>query len=128
MVQDLSEKERSYPPPKPAELRTIRSLGSDTKDPVRIMCFVIEAQTGVALVQDIYDNVDEATTIKVFVEGTLQVDNKYILIGTVTEKSTKDGSELVFNSTLAHNIDKLEIKLYKEALEMEGAVLQALDQ
>jgi hypothetical protein len=92
------------------------------------MCFVIEAQAGVAIVQDIYDNVDEAAKIKVFVEGTLEVDKKYILLGSVTEKSIKDGSELILNASLAHNIDSLDVKLYKQALELEGAVLQVLDQ
>ncbi len=124
----MSEEKKSFPPPKPAVLTTIRELRPDTKEPVRIMCFVIEAQAGVALVQDIYDNVDEAAKIKVFVEGTLQVDKKYILLGKVTEKSTKDGSELILNTSLAHNIDSLDVKLYKQALELEGAVLQVLDQ
>ena len=124
----MSEEKRSFPPPKPAVLTTIRGLSPETKDPVRIMCFVIEAQAGVAIVQDIYDNVDEAAKIKVFVEGTLDVDKKYILLGTVTEKSIKDGSELILNVNLAHNIDSLDVKMYKQVLEMEGAVLQVLDQ
>ena len=92
------------------------------------MCFVIESQPGLALVQDIYDNVENATKIKVFVEGTLEVDTKYMLIGKVTEKSNKSGTELVFNAELVYNIDSLDIQLYKQTLDLEGAVLQTLDQ
>ena len=92
------------------------------------MCLVIDAQPGMALVQDIYDNVEDTTKIKVFVEGLLQVESKYRLIGTVTEKSTKSGTELIFNAELVHNIDGLDIQLYKQTLELEGAVLQTLDQ
>ena len=92
------------------------------------MCLVIDAQPGMALVQDIYDNVEDTTKIKVFVEGLLQVESKYMLIGRVTEKSTKSGTELIFNAELAHNIDGLDIQLYKQTLELEGAVLQTLDQ
>ena len=92
------------------------------------MCFVIESQPGTAIVQDIYDKVEDATTIKVFVEGTLQVDTKYMLLGKVTEKSTKEGSELILNAAIQYNIDKMDISLYKQALDLEGAVLQAIDQ
>ena len=92
------------------------------------MCFVIESQPGLALVQDIYDNVENATKIKVFAEGTLEVDTKYMLIGTVTEKSNKSGTELVFNAELVYNIDNLDVLLYKQTLDLEGAVLQTLDQ
>jgi hypothetical protein len=124
----LSEEQRTYLPRKPAKLTIIRDLSPDTKSLVRIMCFVIESQPGLALVQDIYDNVENATKIKVFVEGALEVDTKYMLIGKVTEKSNKSGTELVFNAELVYNIDSLDVLLFKQTLDLEGAVLQTLDQ
>ena len=124
----MSEEQRTYLPRKPAKLTIIRDLSPDTKNAVRLMCLVIDAQPGMALVQDIYDSVEDTTKIKVFVEGLLQVESKYILIGRVTEKSTKSGTELIFNAELVHNIDSLDIQLYKQTLELEGAVLQTLDQ
>lgn len=113
----LAEEEKTYPQPKPARLTTIRELKPALKGPVRIMCIVIEAQTGVAIVQDIYDDVEKAASIKVIFDGDLEPEKRYLLLGALTEKSTSSGKELILNATLAYNIDTFDIKKYKEALD-----------
>ena len=118
----LAEKERRFPRTEPSRLATIRSLKSDIKGLVRIFCIVVEAREGAALVQDIYDDIDKAGSIRVNVEGTLEVGQKYVLIGSISEKPTDDGTEFILTATLAHNVDSLDIKLYKEALSMESKV------
>ena len=118
--------EKKYPRRKSAKMVTIRSLSADTEGPVRIMGIVIEASPGVSLVQDVYDNVEDAAKIIVTVEGTLNVDEKYLLVGEVTEKSSSDGKELRLAASLAYNINRLDTKLYKQAIEMEDEVLRAL--
>jgi len=90
------------------------------------MGIVVEAQPGVALLQDILDDVDSAGSIWAIVEGTLEIAKKYILIGDVTEKKTSDGKELRLAVSLSYNIDSLDIALYKETLELEEKVNQAL--
>jgi hypothetical protein len=118
--------EKKYPRRKSAKMVTIRSLSADTEGPVRIMGIVIESNPGVSLVQDVYDNVEDAAKIIVTVEGTLKVDEKYLLVGEVTEKSGSDGKELRLAASLAYNINSLDTKLYKQAIEMEDEVLRAL--
>ena len=90
------------------------------------MGIVVEAQPGIALLQDILDNVDNAGSIWAIVEGMLEVAQKYILIGDITEKKTQDGNELRLAVSLAYNIDSLDIALYKETLKLEEKVNQAL--
>ncbi len=111
---------------KHAEIKTVRSLSEKTEGSVRILCIVVEARPGVALVQDIYDEVGKAGTIKAIVEGTLNVAEKYILIGDVTQKESPNGNELMLAVSLAHNVNTLDIKLYKEVLELEGKVTHSL--
>ncbi|MFW9800397.1 MAG: hypothetical protein ACFFD9_08170 [Candidatus Thorarchaeota archaeon] len=119
--------ERKFPRKKPASLTTVRSLSTETDGPVRIMAIVVESSPGVALVQDIYDDdVDKAGKIVVSVEGTLDVAEKYILLGDVTEKSDAKGKELRLAVSLAYNINDLDVKLYKRVMEMDSAVVQAL--
>ncbi len=118
--------EEKYPRAKPAKLVTVRSLSANTENPVKIMGIVVEAQPGIALLQDIFDDVDNAGSIWAIVEGTLEIAQKYILIGDVTEKKTSDGKELRLAVSLSYNIDSLDIALYKEALELEEKVNQAL--
>jgi hypothetical protein len=119
--------ERKFPRRKPAKLTTIRSLSADIDTPVRILAIVVESKPGVALVQDRYeDDVDNAGTIVASVEGKLDVDETYILIGDVTEKSGPDGKELRLAVSLAHKISGLDVKLYKQVVEMEGTIVQAL--
>ncbi len=118
--------EKKYPRAKPAKLVTVRSLSADTENPVKIIGIVVEAQPGIALIQDILDDVDNAGSIWAIVEGTLDVAQKYIFIGDVTEKKTQDDNELRLAVSLAYNIDSLDIALYKETLELEERVNQAL--
>ena len=119
--------EEKYPRAKPAKLITVRSLSADTENPVKIMGIVVEAQPGIALVQDILDDVDNAGSIWAIVEGMLEIAQKYILIGDVTEKKTSDDDkELRLAVSLSYNIDSLDIALYKETLELEEKVNQAL--
>ncbi|MFW9863609.1 MAG: hypothetical protein ACFFEX_14410 [Candidatus Thorarchaeota archaeon] len=118
--------EKKYPRRKPAKMVTIRSLSADTEGPVRIMGIVIETSPGVSLVQDIYDNVEDAAKIIVTVEGTLNVDEKYLLIGEVTEKTGSDGKEIRLAASLAHNINNLDTKFYKQTIELEDEVVRAL--
>ena len=119
--------EKKYPRAKPAKLTTVRSLSADTEGPVKIMGIVVEAQPGIALVQDILDDdVDHAGSIWAIVEGTLEVTQKYILIGDVTEKKASDGNELRLAVSLSYGIDSLDIALYKEALGLEEKVNQSL--
>ncbi len=118
--------EEKYPRAKPAKLVTVRSLSANTENPVKIMGIVVEAQPGIALLQDIFDDVDNAGSIWAIVEGTLEIAQKYILIGDVTEKKTSDGKELRLAVSLSYNIDSLDIALYKETLGLEEKVNQAL--
>ncbi|MEE9353873.1 MAG: hypothetical protein V3U94_05575 [Candidatus Thorarchaeota archaeon] len=118
--------EEKYPRAKPAKLVTVRSLSANTENPVKIMGIVVEAQPGIALLQDIFDDVDNAGSIWAIVEGTLEIAQKYILIGDVTEKKTSDGKELRLAVSLSYNIDSLDLALYKETLELEEKVNQAL--
>jgi len=119
--------EKKYPRAKPAKLTTVRSLSADTESPVKIMGIVVEAQPGIALVQDILDDdVDHAGSIWAIVEGTLEVTQKYILIGDITEKKSSDGNELRLAVSLSYGIESLDIALYKETLGLEEKVNQSL--
>lgn len=110
----------------PARLMRIRELSKSVSGPVRIMCIVVDAKEGVATVQDIMDELGKAATIETTVEGVLQVGQKYILIGEVTERKNKGGTDLRLDVSLAQNINALDIKEFKEALKLEQSVLQAI--
>ncbi|MFW9793053.1 MAG: hypothetical protein ACFFEE_02025 [Candidatus Thorarchaeota archaeon] len=118
--------EKSYPRRKPSKLIRVRDLSSKTVGPVRILGIVVDSGPGFAVVQDIFDDVKLAEKIQVSLEGTLEIKHKYMLIGEVTEKKAKDGKELRLNAIIAHNIDALDVALYKEALEMEEKVTRAM--
>ncbi|MFW9847242.1 MAG: hypothetical protein ACFFD6_10865 [Candidatus Thorarchaeota archaeon] len=118
--------EKKYPRRKPSRLSTIRSLSAETEGPIRILAIVIESSPGEALIQDIYDEVESAEKIIVNVEGTLNVAEKYILVGEVTEKTGPDGKELRIAASIAYNVNKLDITLYKQTIEMEDEIVQAL--
>jgi hypothetical protein len=105
----------------------VRDLTPRIDGPVRILCIVIESREGVALVQDIIDDdVEVARTIEVTVEGTLEVAQKYLLIGEVSEKRNGEGTSTRLVVSLADNINALDIKGFKRTLELEERVLQAL--
>ncbi|MFX1604405.1 MAG: hypothetical protein ACFFDD_00710 [Promethearchaeota archaeon] len=119
--------EKSFPHRKPSKLTTIRELSADTSGPVRVMGIVVDASPGLVVVQDIYDDdVKKAGKIQVSVEGALELSKKYLFIGEVTEKTTDDGKELRLNASIAHDIDTLDIALYKEVQDMEGKVIKTM--
>jgi hypothetical protein len=93
---------------------------------VRIICIVVESTPGLALVQDIYDEVGKAKQIRALVEGNLEVAQKYILIGSMTEKNGPKGKELMLAASQTLNINSLDIKEFKEALELEERVSRAM--
>jgi hypothetical protein len=123
-----SMSQESFPRTKPAKLTTVRELKPDTDDRVRIMGIVIESESGMALIQDIYDDVDQAERIKAIVEGKLEEQGRYLLIGDVREKVTDDGNELRLIASITRKIDDLDIKEYKEALELGEKVTRELSQ
>ena len=112
---------------KASTLTTIREISPDMDGPVRVLGIVIDASPGAALVQDLYDSeVDNAGSIWISVEGTLEIKKKYLIIGDVTTKTTKDKKEARLNATIVHDIDELDIGLYKEILEMEDEVKKTM--
>jgi hypothetical protein len=125
-VQILTEQEK-YPRAKPSRFTKIRDLNPETKGPIRILCIVLQSKPGFAMVQDLlHDNVDDARVISVLVEGELVVNEKYILIGEVTERKSNGERTLFFAASLAHNVDKLDVIAFKEALAMGVEVETAL--
>jgi hypothetical protein len=90
------------------------------------MGIVVDSVPGLAVVQDIYDDDKKKGKIQVSVEGSLELGKKYLFIGEVTEKTTDDGKELRLNASLVHDIDALDIALYKEVLEMEEKVTRTM--
>ena len=90
------------------------------------MGIVVDASPGLAVVQDIYDDVKKAAKIQVSIEEALEVSKKYLFIGEVTEKTTDDGKELRLNASIAHDIDALDIALYKEVQDLEEKVTRTM--
>lgn len=119
--------EKKFTRRKVAKLTTIRNISPSTEGLVRILGIVVDSSPGTALIQDLFDlEVSKAGSIWVSVEGTLEMKKKYLIIGEVTKK-TKDGSqEARLNAMIAHDIDALDIGLYKEVLEMEDAVRKTM--
>jgi len=115
--------EKKFTRRKAAKLTTIRNISPSTEGQVRVLGIVVDSSPGTALVQDLFDSdVDNAGSIWVSVEGTLEMKKKYLIIGEVTTKTTDDSQEARLNAIIAHDIDTLDIGLYKEVLEMEDAV------
>jgi len=74
-----------------------------------------------AIVQDLLDDVEQARSIRVIVEGELTVGNKYMIIGDLTTK--KDGNgELLLSAILTHDVSELDVHEFKNALELEREV------
>jgi hypothetical protein len=124
-VHCLTE-EKSFPRAQSAPLMRVRDLSDGTSGPVKVLVSVLKSDPGKALVQDIFDNVENAASIWTIVEGTLNVDEKYLLVGTVTKKKTDKGKEIRLEISIAHNVNTLDIKLYKEVRKLEERVIQAL--
>jgi len=112
---------------KASKLTTIRDISPEMDGPVRVLGIVVDASPGTALIQDLYDSeVDKAGSIWVSVEGTLELKKKYLIIGDVTTKTTKKKKEARLNATIVHDIDQLDIGMYKEILEMEDEVQKTM--
>ena len=122
----LTEEERTFRRRRVAKLTTVTSLKPDTPNPVRILCIVVEAQLGAALVQDIIGEPGKQGSIQVSVDGTLSVAEKYILLGDVKVVSSNGGKELRLFASHAYNVNSLDVKLYKEALNLEERVIKHL--
>lgn len=108
-----------------ASLKRIKELAADTPGPIRIVCIVVEAKEGAALVQDIMDAPGKQGSIRVNVEGQLAVAEKYMLIGDVKMTTGPDGKELRLIVSSSYNINSMDIKAYKEALTLEERINQA---
>jgi hypothetical protein len=104
----------------------IQDLSAKTTDPVRIMGIVVDSGPGFAVVQDIFDGSKKKGKIMISIEGELEIKQKFLIIGEVTEKKVEGSKELRLNATIAHNIDNLDVALYKEALEMEEKVTRTM--
>ncbi|MGY5863389.1 MAG: hypothetical protein RTV41_02225 [Candidatus Thorarchaeota archaeon] len=111
---------------KPSKLMRIRDLSAKIDHAVRVMGIVVDSGPGFAVIQDIFDDVKKAKKIPVSFEEPLEIKHKYMIIGEVTEKKVDDGKELRLNAEIAHNIDALDVALYKEALEMEEKVTRTM--
>jgi hypothetical protein len=119
--------EKKFNRKKPSQLTTIREISKSANGPVRILGIVIDSQPGSALVQDLFDrDVKKAGSIWITVEGVLEPKKRYLIIGDVTEKTDGDAKIPWLNATLVHDIDKLDIPLYKEILELEERVTKTL--
>ncbi len=114
--------ERKFQVQPSAPLVTVRTLTPDTEGPVRVLGLVIEAAVGSAIVQDLFDDVDQAARIKVLVEGELTVGHKYILIGEVTEKKDSNGTSLILNANIAQDVNDLDVRRFKNTLDLEKKV------
>lgn len=123
----MTEEKKKTPRKKASKLTTIRDISLSTDGPVRVLGIVVDSSPGAARVQDLYDSeVDKAGSIWVSVEGTLELTKKFLIIGDVTTKTTKDKKEARLNATIVHPIDTLNIEQYKEILEMEDKVLKTM--
>ena len=112
--------EKKYPRKRFAPLKTIDSLTKGTRNPVKILCFVVQSQMGAALVQDIFG---EQKSMKVSTElESLSESEKYMLIGNVQEEE----NELRLNVMSAYNVNSLDIGLYKEVMKLEDKIYQAI--
>jgi hypothetical protein len=119
--------EKKFPRRKAAKLTTIRNISPSTDGPVRVLGIVVDSSPGTALIQDIYDSdVEKAGSIWVSVEGSLEVKKKYLIIGEVTSKTVDGSQEVRLNASIAHDVDTLDVGMYKEVLEMEDVVRKAM--
>jgi len=121
-VFNLTE-EKKFIRRKAAKLTTIRNISPSIEGPIRVLGFVVDSSPGAALIQDLYDSeVEKRGRIWVSVEEKLEVEKKYLIIGEVTTKTTDGSEEVRLNASIAHEVDTLDIELYKEVLEMEDDV------
>lgn len=125
MCSRLATEESSIRRRRFASLKRVKELAPDTKGPVRIICIVVEAAEGAALVQDIMDVPGKQGSIRIDVEGQLAIAEKYMLIGDVRLTTGPDGKELRLIVSSSYNINSVDIKAYKESLTLEERINQA---
>ncbi|MGY5859768.1 MAG: hypothetical protein RTU63_10400 [Candidatus Thorarchaeota archaeon] len=119
--------EKKYTRRKASKLTTIRNISPSIEGPVRVLGIVVNSSPGAALIQDLYDSeVDKAGSIWVGVEGTLEVKKKYLIIGEVTTKTVDGKEEARLNAAIVHDIENLDISVYKEIIEMEDDVRKTM--
>jgi hypothetical protein len=119
--------EKKFIRKKPSRLTPISEISAESAGPVRILGIVVDSSPGTALIQDLYvEDVKKAGSIWITIEGTLEPEKKYLIIGDVTEKTDGDNKIPWLNAILAHDIDSLDIALYKEVLELEEKVTKAM--
>jgi hypothetical protein len=122
----LTEESKSFRR-KASKLTTIRNISPSTDGPVRIMGIVVNSSPGAALIQDLYDSdVENAASIWVSAEGTLELQKKYLIIGEVTTKTVDGTKEARLNASIIHDIEKLDIQMYKEIIEMEEDIRRTM--
>jgi hypothetical protein len=123
---NLSE-ERSYQKPQPARLTKVHEIGPDTQNPIRILGIVVDSVDGMFLIQDIFDDAEDAQkNIWVSCDQALEVEKKYLLIGSVLSESLDDEKGKRLDATIALDIEGLDILTYREAVEMESDVIRAV--
>ena len=125
MCNRLAVEESNIRRQRHASLKKIKELTAETQGPVRIVCIVVEAKEGVALVQDVMDAPGKQGSIRVDVDGQLAIAEKYMLIGDVKMTTGPDGKELRLIVSSYHNINKMDIKAYKESLALQERINQA---
>jgi len=87
----------------------------------------VDSSPGVALIQDVYDSdVDKAGNIWVSVEGTLEVKKKYLIIGEVTTKTVEGKKQARLNASIVHDIEGLDIGMYREIIGLEDEVRKTM--
>ncbi|MBN2229851.1 MAG: hypothetical protein JW779_09685 [Candidatus Thorarchaeota archaeon] len=119
--------EKKFTRKKPSRLIKIRDISPSTDGPIRILGTVIDSSPGAALVQDLFDeDRKKAGSIWITIEGTLEVKKKYLIIGELTEKTDGEIKIPWLNATLAHDIDTLDLNLYKEILALEDKVVKTM--
>jgi hypothetical protein len=121
--------EKKFIRKRPSRLISISDISAESPGPVRILGIVVDSNPGTALIQDLnVEDINKAGRIWITIEGTLEPNKKYLIIGDVTEKTDGDDKIPWLNATLAHDIDTLDISLYKEVLELEERVTKAISE
>lgn len=121
----LSE-EKTYQKPQPARLVRISEIATDTPSPVRILGIVVDSVSGISLVQDLYVEANDAGKIWVSSEKELEVEKKYLLVGNLMQETVDGEKRMRLDATISLNIDDLDIDIYREAVEMEESVVDAV--
>jgi len=90
------------------------------------MVIVVESVPGEALVQDILDEMGKQASLRATLDQPLEIAQKYILLGNIQVESGAEGKELRLLVSSVSNVDSLDVKLFKEVLELEERVNRKL--